>query len=46
MNLADALETKNFLAGECIVQQGNPANSLYIVEDGTVKITKEDPVSM
>ena len=46
MNLADALETKNFSDGTCIIKQGDSADSLYIVEDGTVEITGDNPVSM
>ena len=46
MNLADALERKYFSDGTCIIKQGNSADAFYIVEEGTVKITKDDPVSM
>ena len=45
MNLADALERKYFSDGTCIIKQGNSADAFYIVEEGTVKITKDDPVS-
>ena len=45
MNLADALERKYFSDGTCIIKQGDSADAFYIVEDGSVKITKEDPVS-
>lgn len=45
MNLADALERKYYSDGDCIIQQGDAAYAFYIVEDGAVKITKEDPVS-
>ena len=44
MNLADALERKHFSDGTCIIKQGDSADAFYIVEDGTVKITKDDPV--
>ena len=46
MNLADALERKYFSNGTCIIKQGDSADAFYIVEDGTVKITKDDPVRM
>ena len=46
MNLADALERKYFSDGTCIIKQGDSADAFYIVEDGTVKITKDDPVRM
>ena len=45
LNLADALERKYFTDGSCIIKQGDSADAFYIVEDGTVKITKDDPVS-
>jgi cAMP-dependent protein kinase regulator len=44
LNLADALEKQQFSDGECIIKQGDQASSFYIVEVGTVKILKEDPV--
>jgi cAMP-dependent protein kinase regulator len=44
LNLADALEKKQFGDGQCIIKQGDQASSFYIVECGTVKIFKEDPV--
>ena len=46
MNLADALERKYFSDGTCIIKQGDSADAFYIVEDGTVQITKDDPVRM
>lgn len=46
MNLADALERRYYSDGDCIIKQGASADAFYIVEDGTVKITKEDPVSV
>ncbi len=46
MNLADALERRYYSDGDCIIKQGVSADAFYIVEDGTVKITKEDPVSV
>lgn len=46
MNLADALERKYYPDGTCIIKQGDSADAFYIVEDGTVKITKDDPVSI
>ena len=44
MNLADALERKYVPDGTCIIKQGDSADAFYIVEDGTVQITKDDPV--
>ena len=44
MNLADALERKYFSDGTCLINQGDSADAFYIVEEGTVKITKDDPV--
>ena len=46
MNLADALERRYYADGDCIIKQGDAADAFYIVEDGSVKITKEDPVSV
>ena len=46
MNLADALERRYYSDGDCIIKQGDAADAFYIVEDGSVKITKEDPVSL
>lgn len=46
MNLADALERRYYTDGDCVIKQGDSADAFYIVEDGTVKITKEDPVSV
>ena len=46
MNLADALERRYYSNGECIIKQGDSADAFYIVEDGMVKISKEDPVSI
>lgn len=43
MNLADALERRYYPDGTCIIKQGDSADAFYIVEDGTVKITKDDP---
>ncbi len=45
MNIADALERKYYNDGDCVIKQGDAADAFYIVEDGTVKIIKEDPVS-
>nr|BAE66635.1 protein kinase A regulatory subunit [Asterias amurensis] len=46
MNLADALVTKKFADGECIIAQGDDADGCYFIEDGSVRITmknKDDP---
>ena len=45
MNLADAFERKYYSDGDCVIKQGDAADAFYIVEDGEVKITKENPVS-
>uniref|UniRef100_T1JFA3 Cyclic nucleotide-binding domain-containing protein n=1 Tax=Strigamia maritima TaxID=126957 RepID=T1JFA3_STRMM len=39
MNLADALVPKTFEAEEQIIHQGDAADGMYFIEDGTVKIT-------
>jgi hypothetical protein len=44
LNLADALEKKQFSDGQCIIKQGDQASTFYIVEGGTTRILKEDPV--
>jgi len=46
MNLADALERRYFSNGDCVIKQGDTADAFYIVEEGSVQITKEDPVSI
>ncbi|XP_038067585.1 cAMP-dependent protein kinase type II regulatory subunit-like isoform X2 [Patiria miniata] len=46
MNLADALETKKYSDGECIIAQGDEADGCYFIETGSVRITmknKDDP---
>ena len=43
LNLADALERRYYQDGQCIIKQGDAADAFYIVEDGSVRITKEDP---
>lgn len=39
MNLCDALMPKTFQDGERIIKQGDDADEMYFVEDGTVRIT-------
>lgn len=39
MNVADALATRYFKGGDCIIKQGDAADCMYFVEDGKVKIT-------
>lgn len=39
MNLADALETKIFEDGECIIREKDEADCMYFIEDGTVRVT-------
>ncbi|XP_028398414.1 cAMP-dependent protein kinase type II-alpha regulatory subunit-like isoform X2 [Dendronephthya gigantea] len=38
MNLADALESKTYDDGECIIKQGDEAEFMYFVEKGVVSI--------
>ncbi|OQR67295.1 cAMP-dependent protein kinase type II regulatory subunit-like [Tropilaelaps mercedesae] len=37
MNLCDALMPKDFHDGECIIRQGENADGMYFLEDGTVR---------
>ncbi|XP_046999212.1 cAMP-dependent protein kinase type II regulatory subunit isoform X1 [Schistocerca americana] len=39
MNLADALVPRSYTDGELIIKQGDQADGMYFVEDGSVKIT-------
>ena len=39
MNLADALNTKNYSIGTVIIHQGDPADGMYFVETGEVSVT-------
>ncbi|XP_031571158.1 cAMP-dependent protein kinase type II regulatory subunit-like isoform X2 [Actinia tenebrosa] len=48
MNLADALNSKSFKDGECIIKQGDEADYMYFVEAGVVSIrmhNQNDPTS-
>lgn len=51
MNLADALIPKTFNKGDRIIKQGDAADGMYFVEEGTIRITvrnedsKEVPVT-
>ncbi|XP_071961215.1 cAMP-dependent protein kinase type II regulatory subunit-like isoform X2 [Antedon mediterranea] len=47
MNLADALVTKQYSDGECIIKQDAAADGCYFIEDGTCRIMmkKEDDPS-
>jgi len=38
LNLADALQPKSFKANERIIKQGDAADGMYFIEDGTVSI--------
>jgi cAMP-dependent protein kinase regulator len=42
MNLADALVPRSYTAGETIIRQGDVADGMYFVEDGTVRIVRVD----
>jgi len=41
MNLADALQPKTYAKGERIIKQGDAADGMYFVEEGTVSIRIE-----
>lgn len=38
MNLADALLPRQYVDGQCIIKQGDSADGMYFVEEGTVRI--------
>lgn len=38
MNLADALIPRSYNNGECIIKQGDAADGMYFIEDGTIRI--------
>lgn len=42
MNLADALVTKHYTAGEAIITQGDSADAFYIIEKGTCSVKVKD----
>jgi len=42
MNLADALVPRQFTDGEVIIRQGDAADGMYFVEDGTARVVKVD----
>jgi len=42
MNLADALVPRMYTNGEAIIRQGDMADGMYFIEDGTVRIVKVD----
>ena len=39
MNVADALVSRTFTSGERIIREGDPADGMYFVEDGQVRVT-------
>jgi CRP-like cAMP-binding protein len=39
MNLADALVPRQYSDGQMIIKQGDSADGMYFVEEGSVKIT-------
>ena len=41
MNVADALLTRTFNDGEAIIKQGEQAQCMYFVEQGSVRIVRE-----
>ena len=42
MNLADALVPRSYTNGEAIIRQGDSADGMYFIEDGTVRVVKVD----
>ena len=42
MNLADALVPQTFRNGEIIIEQGDDADGMYFVEEGTVRIMRAE----
>ncbi|XP_071817983.1 cAMP-dependent protein kinase type II regulatory subunit-like isoform X3 [Apostichopus japonicus] len=42
MNLADALVTKPYSDGQCIISQGDDADGCYFVEEGTVRVSMKN----
>ena len=42
MNLADALVPRSFNDGQTIIRQGDAADGMYFVEEGTVRIVRTD----
>lgn len=42
MNLADALESKSFKDGECIIRQGDEADYMYFIEEGKASVKMRD----
>ncbi|CAG0913256.1 unnamed protein product [Notodromas monacha] len=43
MNLADALVAKTYHTNDTIIKQGDAADGMYFIEDGTVMVTVETP---
>lgn len=44
MNLADALQPKRFEDNETVIQQGDSADGMYFIEDGTVSVIIKNDV--
>lgn len=42
MNLCDALTPKRFSKGDLIIKEGDAADGMYFLEEGTVRITKNN----
>lgn len=42
MNLADALVSKQYSDGDCIISQGDDADGCYFVEEGTVRVSMKN----
>lgn len=42
MNVCDALEAKQYLEGEVIIQQGDEGSSMYFIEKGDVSVKMKD----
>ncbi|KAH9364576.1 hypothetical protein HPB48_006047 [Haemaphysalis longicornis] len=45
MNLCDALMPRSYRDGDLIIMQGDAADGMYFIEDGTVRITLKKDVS-
>uniref|UniRef100_A0A1I8I544 cAMP-dependent protein kinase type II regulatory subunit n=1 Tax=Macrostomum lignano TaxID=282301 RepID=A0A1I8I544_9PLAT len=41
MNIADALKSRVYEDGDCIIVQGDVGNEMYFIEDGEVRITRK-----
>jgi len=42
MNLADGLDTQKFNDGDCIIRQGDKADNMFFIMEGSVRVTIKD----